>query len=77
MTAVSPVLSSFTKEPIVKWSITVSIAVSPYAFCLALPLAASGGRCELSSEGPASDKQVCVSNVVGAVALVHACLISL
>lgn len=84
MMAVSAVLSSLAAEPAVKWLIAISLALSSYAFCLSLPLAAIVGHRGLSSEGPASAKLVYVGNMVGAgaslvasVALVYACLISL
>lgn len=84
MLAVSAVLSSFAAAPTVKWLITVSLAVSSYAFCLSLPLAAIVGHRGLSSEGPTSAKLVYAGNMVGAgaslvaaVALVYAGLISL
>jgi hypothetical protein len=84
MIAVSAVLSSFATASAVKWLITVSLAVSAYAFCVALPLAATVGHRGLSSEGPMSAKLVYAGNMLGAgaslvaaVALVYASLVSL
>lgn len=84
MIAVSAVLSSLATALAVKWLTTVSLAVSSYAFCLSLPLAAIVGHRGLSSTGPTSAKLVYAGNIIGAgaslvaaVALVYACLISL
>ena len=84
MIAVSAVLSHFTAPPVVKWTITVSLAVSSYAFCVSLPLGATVGHRGLSSGGPLSAKLVYAGNMlgagaslVGAVALVYASLVSL
>lgn len=67
-----------------KWLITASLAVSSYAFCVSLPLAATVGHRGLWSEGPPSAKLVYAGNMIGAgtslvaaLVLVYACLISL
>ena len=68
MLAVSAGLSSFAVADTVKWLIAVALAVSSYAFCVSLPLAAIVGHRGLSSGGPASARVVFAGNLIGAAA---------
>ena len=84
MLAVAGVLWALQVEASVKWFIAGSFAVSGYAFCVSLPLAAIVGHRGLSTGGPPSARIVFVGNVLGAaaslastVALVYAGFVSL
>jgi hypothetical protein len=84
MFAVAALLSSFAVPQLIKLSIVVTLIVSSYAFCVALPLGATVGHRGLSSERPMVAKVVYLGNVVGAVAslaagfiLVYASFVSL
>lgn len=78
MFGVAGILTGFA-TPALGWAITISLVVSAYAFCFALPLAALTGHRGLSSRGPLAARLVYGGNVLGAsaslvaaVALVYA-----
>lgn len=84
MIAVSALLSHFAVAVSIKWTITVSLCVSSYAFCVSLPLGAIVGHRGLSFGGPPSAHLVYAGNIIGAgtsliaaVALVYASWVSL
>jgi hypothetical protein len=66
MLAVGALLSHLAGGAALHWFIAVSLIVSSYAFCFALPLAAISGHRGLSSGGPLSARLVFAGNVLGA-----------
>lgn len=84
MLAIAPVLTPFAVSDGLKWFIALSLIVSSYAFCFALPLSAWVGHRGLSSQGPLKAKLVYLGNMLGAassmlaaVALLYAAYVSL
>lgn len=84
MFAVAALLSSFAVGTPVKWAIALTLIISSYAFCVALPLGATVGHRGLSAKGPALARVVYLGNMLGAVAslasgviLVYASFVSL
>jgi hypothetical protein len=67
MIAVSAVQPHLGAAPWLRWSSVVICAVSGYAFCVALPLAAITGVRGLSWSGNGFNKVVYLGNVVGSV----------
>jgi len=66
MIALAAVLPQFSVAIGVKWGLAISLIVSGYAFCFALPLGALLGHRGLSSRGPFGAKLVYLGNVTGA-----------
>jgi hypothetical protein len=68
MFAIAALLPGFAIGAAAAWTITLSLIVSAYGFCVSTPLAALTGRRGLAPEAGGWGKLVYVGNMVGSVA---------
>jgi hypothetical protein len=77
MLAVAGIMSQFTVQSVILWSLAVLLIASNYAFCVSMPLAAITGHRGLATGGVGLQRVVFIGNLVGAWLSVAACVVLL